>query len=321
MTNNHIWLEPLPLKGGKSIPHRIMPGPLEGIMTPVFCRAVNELDLIDFWITPFLRITTAAPGVRFLKSKLEIYDIAKRPVFVQLLGNDPGKLADTSKRLQDLGIAGVNLNFGCPSKQVLSNNGGGKLLTNPQLMFEIIRAVCDACPDLSVSVKLRTGFSLPAEMVTFLPEMAKLNIDFIILHSRTVSEMYDDIPDGLLRISQAVPMVAPVPLIASGDVFTVEDAKKIFETSSCAGIAVARGLLRDPLLIRRIIAGLKGEKLVTDRDSKNIFFKKMCDIAIKEPGYYKRSCFLEIARCIWGEDDPKFEMLTKLADNQILHFF
>lgn len=287
----------------------------------MFCRAVNELKLLDYWITPFIRLTTAVPGNKVLKQKVSIYDIENKPVLVQLLGDNPGLFTDSAKRLQEMGISGINLNFACPSKQVLASNGGGKLLTKPDLMLKIVNDVIWACPELSVSIKLRSGFALPNEMESFLPEFAKLGLDFIIVHSRTVKEMYEEIPDGPWRISQAVRLADPIPLIASGDVFSVQDAKNIYDASSCAGITIARGMLKDPLLIRRILANLKGETLASDRDPRNVFFKKICEIAKKDPKYYKRSGFLEVAKFMWGEDNAKFEMLTKLPDNQILSFF
>jgi tRNA-dihydrouridine synthase len=312
-----------------------MPGPMEGVMSPVFCRTVNELDLLDYWITPFIRLSNAVPGLSTFKHKLRLYDIENKPVIVQLLGNNPAIFADAAKRLQELGIAGINLNFGCPSKQVLSNNGGGRLLSDPQLMVEIINAVTDACPDLSVSVKLRTGYVSSSEMESFLPELSKLDIDFIIVHSRTVKEMYDTILDGSLRISQAVKLASPVSVIASGDIFSVEDAKKMLAESLCAGITVARGLLKDPFLIRRLEIDLNaktedsatskkdsaGASVILEDDSRTVFFKKMCEIARKEAEYYRRSGFLEIARFMWGVDSPKFKILLGLSDSEMLDFF
>lgn len=293
---------------------------MEGVMCPIFCRTVNELNLLDYWITPFIRLTNAVPGLRTLKHKLRLYDIENRQVIVQLLGSNPAIFADAAKRLQELNIVGINLNFGCPSKQVISKNGGGKLLTNPQLIIDIVNAVCKACPNLSVSVKLRTGYSSPDEMESFLPALAECNIDFIMVHSRTVKEMYDEISDGPLRISQAARLANPVPVIASGDIFSVEDAEKMSEQSSCAGITVARGLLRDPFLIRRLISKTEASVIHKD-DSRTVFFKTMCEITRKEPGYYKRSSFLEIGRFMWGGENPKFKMLTKLTDTEILDFY
>ena len=321
LNNKHTWLEPLQLKGGLSLPHRIMPGPLEGVMSPGFCRTVKELNLLDYWITPFIRLTTAVPGNKILKYKLSFYDIANKPVIVQLLGDKPALFAESAQRLQELGISGINLNFGCPSKQVLASNGGGKLLTQPELMLEITNAVIEACPELSVTVKLRTGFESSDEMETYLPGLAKLDIDFIMVHFRTVLEMYDEISDGPLRISQAVKLSAPVPVIASGDIFSMEDAYNMYKISSCAGITIARGLLKDPFLIRKLFSDLNEDKTEFPNDSGSAFFKKMSEIGRQEPDYYKRSSFIEIAKFMWGEDSPKFEMLTRLEDQEMLNFF
>lgn len=317
----HPWLTKLNLNNGEELPHRIMPGPLEGVMSPIFCRAVNELDLIDYWIMPFIRLTTAVPGNKTLSNKLKIFEPERKMVIAQLLGDNARLMVDTVKSLLRLNISAINLNFGCPSKQVIASHGGGKLLQQSDLMLEIIDSINQACPDISLSVKLRTGFSSPLEMQSFLPKLVEKKLDFIIVHSRTVTEMYDNIDDGTVRISQAVKLAEPVPVIASGDVFSVADAEKIYLETHCDGITVARGLLKDPFMIKRL--KLKLNNTLSDlpeEDSRNIFFSKMCEIACQEPEYYKRSNFLEIARFMWEKDSEKFRMLAKMDDRHILNF-
>lgn len=282
-------------------------GPMDGLMAPIFCQTVNELNLVDYWMTPFIRLSTAVPKPVILQKRLiPFLDTPNSLVIVQLLGNNPAMLADAAKEYQKLGVAGVNLNFGCPSKRVLQRNGGGKLLSQPDLMLEIVNSIIKACPDLSVSVKLRAGYKSPDEMESFLPQLAKLDIDFIVLHSRTVLEMYNTHPGGRSRISRAVALTAPIPLIASGDIFSMRDAMDMYEATACAGITFARGFLQDPFCVRRLQTALKNEKFNRDTDSKKLFYNKMSELADGDEYNFKRSYFLEIARLMWGIDSPEF---------------
>ena len=276
-------------------------------MAPVFCQAVNELNLVDYWMTPFIRLSTAVPKTVILQKRLlPFLDTPDSLVIVQLLGNNPAMLADAAKEYRKLGVAGINLNFGCPSKRVLQKNGGGKLLSQPDLILEIVNSVIEACPDLSVSVKLRAGYESPDEMDSLLPKLAKLDIDFIVLHSRTVVEMYDAYTGGRSRVSRAVELAAPIPLIASGDIFSTGDAMDMYEATSCAGITFARGFLKDPFCVRRLQSALQNEKFVCDTDPQKLFYNKMSEIADGDEYNFKRSYFLEIARLMWGIDSPEF---------------
>jgi tRNA-dihydrouridine synthase len=311
----------LKLKSGLNIPV-IQPGPMEGIMGPAFCSAINALGLTDIWITPFIRISTAVPRLGRFKHKLKYFLESNKPVIVQLLGLDPSLLADSVLCLERLGIAGINLNFACPSKTVLSNGGGGALLKTPEKMLEILSAIKQAAPDLSLSVKLRSGFESPKEMSRILELLtANIDLDFIIIHFRTVKEGYSQITDGLERLEKAVSISNGIPLIGSGDVFSVSDAQKMIEKCGCAGVSVARGWLRNPFLIRQIESKVFDKKLELPDNYKERFFGAMLDAARKDPGTcWRRSAFIEIARYLWGDDSPEFKKIINFTEEQFLMF-
>ena len=319
--NIHTWLKPLKLSNGLELPHRIMPGPMEGIMRPLFCMTLNELNLIDYWITPFVSISNTVPRLSILKKRIDFFIKNEKPVIVQLIGNSPAALAETAKRLQDIEINAINLNFACPSRRVVSSNSGGKLLKDTYKMLEIIKSIKEKCPEISLSLKLRTGYSTPKEMNDFLPCLSKSKIDFIILHFRTVSESYKTIENGPERIINAVKISSPIPIISSGDIFSIKSAEKMYRVTSCQGITVARGLFKDPYLIRSIEAKLKNKPLTINNDPKIIFFKKMAEIAKRQPEYFIRSSFLELVKNFWGLEDPLFKKLKNMNSQELINYF
>lgn len=267
-------LKPLPLSGGAQLPNRIIPGPMEGIMTPVFCRAMHELDLLDCWITPFIRISNSVPGKKRLEAKIKHFLESGLPVIVQLLGDNPELLAETASRLCLFDICGINLNFACPSKTVVRKRGGGALLREPEKMLAILKALRMACPDTSLSVKIRSGFDSPDEMKEIIPAFSELDVDFIAIHFRTVREEYRNVENGYERLRIAKELAKDIPVIGSGDVFTPDDALSMLRTAGIDGVMAARGLLKNPWLIREI----QGDKNPPP-DKKEIFFNKMLELA------------------------------------------
>lgn len=81
----------------------IWPGPMEGVMSAPFVRAVNRLGLVERWMTPFLRLTTACPRGKHLKTFLEPFAAGGVPVTVQLMGVDPDVIGEAAARFRDLG--------------------------------------------------------------------------------------------------------------------------------------------------------------------------------------------------------------------------
>jgi tRNA-dihydrouridine synthase C len=310
------FLKPLFLAGGAQLPNRIIPGPMEGIMSPVFCRAMHELELLDCWMTPFIRISNSVPGGKRLKSRIEPFLESGLPVIVQLLGDNPELLAETAARLLSFKIAGINMNFACPSKSVIGKRGGGALLRSPGKMNAILKAMRKECPGASLSVKIRSGFDLPLEMKEIIPALCEVDIDFIAIHFRTVKEEYLPVTDGYERLRVAKELAGDIPVIGSGDVFDIEDALSMREIAGVDGIMAARGLLKNPWLIRDIQRG----KRSFDQEERRIhFFKVLLEIARGDPERcWRRSAFMELARNLWGEEDEFFRKVRKLSDNELL---
>jgi len=318
------YLMPLLDEQGKELlPCRIVPSPMEGVMTDLFCRVMNELKLTDCWITPFIRISNAVPGIKSLKEKISRFTESGLPLTVQIMGNNTVFMAGASKTLNDLVINGININFACPSKTVLKNGSGGALLKNIPLMKEIICAVKDGAGNLSVSVKMRAGFSSESEMPEILDALVETRPAYVIFHFRTVAEEYENIPTGLERTREAVKILGKIPLIASGDIFRAEDASAVISETGCAGIAAGRGLLKNPFLIREIMEFFGGSKKAqkkTHEEKALLFFLKILEIARSNPSrYWRRSSIIESARNLWGgAEHPFFKKLLSMSDQEIL---
>ncbi len=297
----------------------ILPGPMEGIMSRVFCEAVKELSLNQAWITPFIRIAASIPGKSVLKKFIEPFTASGLPVIVQLLGSNPEKLRITAEALLEFDIAGIDMNFACPSKRVVQHDGGGALLVEPGIMYKILSELRECCKDVSLSAKIRTGYRSPNEMDMIIPPVCDAGIDFLSVHYRTVTENYKQSPQRLERMERAVKL-SKVPVIGSGNVFTVDDARELCDKCGCSGVMGARGWLRDPLLLKRISAeASSGENIPQETDYRMKFFAKLCELARRNPEqYWSRGWFMEIAVHMWGAKSREFTFMKRLPDADIM---
>jgi len=314
------WTKPLLLSNKTFLPSRIMPSPMEGIMTPLFCQAIDELNCFDYWITPFISISSSIPSVKTLKKKLTPYLSSNRIVIVQLLGNNAFNLRETAKNLAELQIKAINLNCACPSKTVLSSKSGGYLLKHPEQIRIISEELKNSVPNISLSLKIRSGFENSREMPLILKELKKGNLDFIILHYRTVAEAYRSTNVQAERIIEAVTILENIPLIANGDIISSQTALELYEKSNCAGIAVGRALIKNPYILKsissRIVNGINDD----DKYSKFIFTKKIFEILLNKPSLYSHGNLLELMKLIWGDNSSFFQLLKVKNKKETLKF-
>jgi len=287
---------------------RILPGPMEGVMSPLFCAVAAQLDLLPEMITPFLRISQDLPRIGKMRKWLKPLTIPNKPLTVQLMGDDPINLQRTVQLLHKEGVKSFNLNFACPSSKVLRSGAGGALLKNPELMRRIISGIRENVPEVLLSVKLRVGFASADELPSIVAAFDDLNLDFMAVHFRTVDEGYRRVSDGLERLKRAVEL-SSVPVIGNGDILTSDDASRMLENSGCAGVMCARGLLRDPFLLKRL-----SEKVdITPAAGRLIFYNRALDLASSYPElYWSKPQLLEMARFVWGTSSKQFQRIVKL---------
>jgi tRNA-dihydrouridine synthase len=299
----NFWLKPLPLKHGAPLPSRVFPGPMEGIMSPLYCQIFHQLQLTNCWMTPFIRISNSTIKATALEKFIAPFTAGGLPVIVQLMGRDRELMLATVEQLKAFNIAGINLNFACPSRKVMRKGNGGKALLAPENLTTLIADIRQLLPNHSLSVKLRSGYNSAAEMRQIIPACIAADVDFIVMHYRTVTELYQLVENRVERLKRAVELAGTVPVIGSGDIFTVADAEQLRQQSGVAGVIAARGLLHDPWLVKKI----QGDKIKTT--DKERFLERFSSSNRAEFAC-SRGYLLELARNLWGIDSPQFCQLS-----------
>ncbi|MDD3153924.1 MAG: tRNA-dihydrouridine synthase family protein [Victivallaceae bacterium] len=287
--------------------YSFLPGPMEGAMTPEAIATLTRLDVCDEWITPFLRVSENCPKERILREFLAPFLLEKgKLVTVQLMGGNALLLAKTAEKLLNCGATAIDLNFGCPSGTVLSHGAGGALLRTPTAIREIVQTLAEAVGEEQLSAKIRGGFSdFETEIEPILEALLapKGKLRRIVLHYRSVREGYQKIPGAIPRFQKALTFTGSTALIANGEIFTEEAANHLLTAlPSLGGIMCARGLFRDPFLLRR----LEGRKNLPAREEAGeMLYRGVFAIAPDFPP----GKAIELGNLIWGgkNANPHFQ--------------
>lgn len=207
-----------------------------------FMRAVARFGAPDYFFTEYFRVHPT--------SKLEPWILASitehgtgRPVYAQLLGDDPVAMAAAARELQQYPIAGVDLNMGCPAPKIYRKAAGGGLMRDLAHADRMIGALREACPG-SFSVKMRVGFETPDTFSEFLALINKHQVDHLTIHGRTVRQMYrGDVAYDLIKM--AVETVR-CPVFANGNITSADKAMEVASHTKAHGLMIGRSAIRNP---------------------------------------------------------------------------
>jgi len=231
---------------------QILLAPMEGLLDHLLREELSAVGGVDRAVSEFIRITDQLlPRRVFTRIVPELLNggrtQAGTPVRPQLLGSDPACLADNAARLAELNPPGIDLNFGCPAKCVNRHRGGAVLLDEPELLHQIVRAVRAAVPaQIPVSAKMRLGNEDAARMLDCARALAAGGAAELVVHARTKRQGYK--PPAYWAEIGAIRAAVKLPLIANGEIWTVQDALRARMESGCQDLMLGRGAVADPVL-------------------------------------------------------------------------
>lgn len=240
--------------------------PMEGLVDDILRDVLTPVGGIDWCVTEFIRITDRLlPESSFLKLAPELRHGSRTragtPMHVQLLGSDPACLADNAAYACELGALVIDLNFGCPAKTVNKSRGGAVLLKEPELLHAILCAVRRAVPArIPVTAKMRLGFDSPEPALDCARALVAGGAGQLVVHARTKVEGYR--PPAHWEWVARVREVVPVPVLANGEIWTLEDWQRCRAVSGVDEVMLGRGLVSRPDLARQIAAFRAGREVV-----------------------------------------------------------
>jgi tRNA-dihydrouridine synthase B len=182
-----------------------------------------------------------------------------RPLGVQLLAREPEHLLAALAALDDHSYDVVDLNAACPVRKVTRKGEGAALLKEPEILSRLVKTMVDRSP-VPVTVKIRTGWDQQSINATEIAQrIADAGAHAICVHGRTKSQGYSGASD--LHSIRAVKAAVPIPVIASGDIFSARAAIHAMEETGCDAVMVARGGLGNPWIFPEVSALCRGETI------------------------------------------------------------
>jgi tRNA-dihydrouridine synthase B len=189
-----------------------------------------------------------------------------RPLAVQMWDNDPAVLAAVGKRLaREYKVSVVDINFGCPVKDVTQRaHSGSYLLRDPERVGRIVARVVAACRPTPVTAKIRLGCTRDTiNAIDVATTIESAGAAALTVHGRTAQDFFKGHADWD-RIAQIKPHLARMPLIGNGDLSSPEAVVCAFERYGIDGVMIARAALGRPWLFAQCAAALRGESVLPD---------------------------------------------------------
>src|SRR5262245_662808 len=229
--------------------------PVQDVTDGAFWSLMHRYGGADVYWTEYFRVHAVSRPEKWILESIE-QNSTDRPVIAQMIGNDIPALVRTAKELQQLPVAAIDLNLGCPAPIVYKQCAGGGFVREARRIDSILGALRYAV-SIKFTVKTRVGFESPAEFDTLLPIFAKHSLDLLTVHARTVSQMYR-LPVHYDLIRQASEAM-PCPVCANGHVYSGEQALDVLAQTKARGLMIGRGVIRSPWLFNQIRQHLRGE--------------------------------------------------------------
>lgn len=202
--------------------------------------------------------------------RMTTFGSEESPRSLQLYGVDPDVVSKAVAMIVAEDRADhIDLNMGCPVPKVTRKGGGAALPWKQQHFRNILKAAVDAAGTLPVSVKMRMG--IDEDHLTYLKagEIAEeVGISWVGLHARTALQLYSG--SARWQSIKTLKSHISIPVLGNGDIWSGDDARRMFEETGCDGVIVGRGCLGKPWLFADIEYALRGEEIPQQPDFQSV---------------------------------------------------
>lgn len=271
--------------GNVKINGKVVLAPMAGITSLSYREFLKPFG-VAYSVTEMISVD----GICYHNQKtIEYLKTSKKdsPVAIQLFGsklNTTLKAMDIINNELKIKYDILDFNFGCPVRKVINSNAGSAWLKNPKKLYMFMKSVVEHSPK-PVTAKIRLGFD--DKSINFrevIKALEDAGVKAIAIHARTTKELYSGLPHyDLLKDLQKE---MKVPLIVSGNIFTLDDAINALKITKATAVMVARGAVGNPYLVKQIDTYLKNKKRLDNVDplTNIIYCQEIAKALVKEKG-------------------------------------
>lgn len=210
----------------------------------------------------------------------------ERPAAVQLFGAEPEFFAKAVKIAEEYKPDIIDINAGCPMPKIVNGGAGAALMKTPALLGEIVRAAVSAT-EIPITVKIRSGWDESSINAVEIAKIVEQNgAAAVTVHSRTKTMLYTGKADR--SVIKAVKDAVSIPVIASGDVTSVEDCVEMYEQTGCDLVMIGRGSYGRPWIFGQIHDHFDGKPVRKEPglDEKLEIMRRHISLLVEDKGEY-----------------------------------
>ena len=184
----------------------------------------------------------------------------EHPLSMQIFGSSKSTMVEAAKYIEantDCDI--IDINMGCPVTKIIKSNAGSALMKDIDKAVDIAKSVVEAV-NLPVTVKMRLGWTKETiNCVELSKKLEEVGVKAIAVHGRTKGQMYEGEPDfsWVKKVKESV----SIPVLANGNINSVEKAKEVMEYTGCDGVMIGRAAIGDPFFIKELVSYYNNEEV------------------------------------------------------------
>jgi len=251
-----FWQEKIRI-GNLSFP-RFIGGPLDGITDAPFRKLVREFSKEELLYTEMRHVACVANDKG--STKALNFDQLERPLNYQVAANYEKFIEQACEKIMQKGVDILDLNIGCPARNVISSGSGSALMADLPRLQQILTLFRKKL-SIPFTIKIRAGFKI-ANAVDVALLSQDCGVDALAIHPRLQPMMFQGRPDYALAAQ--VKKALNIPVIFSGGVINFKTAQIVYEQTGVDGFLIGRGIWAKPWKLQEMAAHAQGQPFVVD---------------------------------------------------------
>ena len=253
--------------GNITIKNQIVFAPMAGVSNISYRTIIKEMGA-GLIYSEMISSTGITYGSKKTIDLINFND-EERPISIQIFGHDVNSFVTAAKYIEENFHPDIiDINMGCPVPKVaIKSQAGSALLKNPNKIYEIVKNVVENT-NTPITVKIRSGWDESnINAIEIAKKIEQAGASAIAIHARTRSQGYSGTANW--NIIKQVKENVKIPVIGNGDIKTIEDAKKMLETTKCDAIMIGRATLGNPWLIKECVEYIENNNIISTPTPKD----------------------------------------------------